>query len=260
MNTIVKEIIDNYNPSTFNADNIIKQLRNKYPNLGTLSKNLSIIKSKLSKSLPNNPEFNKLKLTNDEYSLLNKKSQNSLNHKLDSLLVIKNSKVFLNEILQGLSNSNKYDELFPALLLATGRRSIEILKTGKFKTIKNKIYFYGQAKKRNEKSKGYVIPLLYDTKTIQKSLLRLRKGIACLTDGLNNDEIHDTFKRRNYNIFQKLSEKYQVNLTPHSFRSIYAEFCNIKFNKDKSNAKYRAEILGHSDNNSQLHYSSVRLE
>ena len=64
-----------------------------------------------------------------------------------------------------------------ALILTTGRRNIEILKTGSFKYVsKNVVLFEGQAKKKNGiVAKPYEIPIMYsDARKVVAALKRLR--------------------------------------------------------------------------------------
>jgi len=75
--------------------------------------------------------------------------------------------------------SNSYADLAIGIALATGRRAIEVLLTGTFKstTSKNKIMFSGQAKKgHGVEVKPYKIPTIIDAKVIINAVDTLRQN------------------------------------------------------------------------------------
>lgn len=51
-----------------------------------------------------------------------------------------------------------------------------------------------------------------------------------------------------------------TRITPHFYRSLYTAFVMKEFQSDKSEAGFAKEILGHSDNYSNIHYSTIQLQ
>jgi hypothetical protein len=88
-------------------------------------------------------------------------------------IVIENGDELVNTVLQGLF-AHSVEELYPALLLCTGRRSCELVtcKLRKSKGQRLRAWFTGQAKTNS--SKNYEIPLLADVYIVQAALSRLQ--------------------------------------------------------------------------------------
>jgi hypothetical protein len=92
-------------------------------------------------------------------------------------LVITNAADMVNKINDLLDSDSAYD-IASGLLLATGRRSVEIFKTGGFKaTGNNTVIFSGQAKTRGSKDAkdNYEIFTLVDSSRIVNALAKLRQ-------------------------------------------------------------------------------------
>ena len=165
-----------------------------------------------------------------------------------------------------------------ALILTTGRRNIEILKTGSFKYVsKNVVLFEGQAKKKNGiVAKPYEIPIMYsDARKVVAALKRLRSHATIKRlEGLANDEIHKTTNKTiNEGATRALLED---NATFYSCRAAYALTAYKKYEDDYENGKetkgksknklskagYSSTILGHSDDDvtTALSYEGVNID
>ena len=276
----INKIVDEYDPETFEAAPVLKEMEEKYPTISTRSVRLSQLRSRLMLKTPVDgydnmkeyyvemrrlkkdavlhPELAKLKLTNGEYGEIQKKKKQSVKNKNLKSLIIHNSEEFKAEILEGLE-SNTYNKLFPALLLATGRRSIEVLKTAKFSRKKEKNVFKGQAKDKSKKQ--YSIPLLAPIKQIQKAVRKLRKLLPEIKeDNLDNEQVQELVHGRNKLLFKKLSEKYNVKLTPHAMRGLYVAYAYKIYEGDASFLGFTSQVLGHEDLDASVHYVNIRLK
>lgn len=165
----------------------------------------------------------------------------------------------------------KQDPLLVALALMglTGRRPIEILKTGSFKYIdKCSIEFYGQAKTKNSRCDdfSYKIPILGDAQEIIKGLEYIREKLPL--DDLDNEVINSNHTRRLLNqsktFFRGFFGTHKIRLNNKSFRSMYVSACyelNDMTNKMSFNA-YAAKILGHGelDKTTANSYSYIRVK
>jgi len=153
-----------------------------------------------------------------------------------------------------LIQSNSYLNVALGLMLLTGRRATEILKTAKFEKIdSNTVLFSGQLKTKdseNAQTKPYAIPVLSDSDLIIASLARLRelRDFSMLTP----DEVHS---RCNKSLNENVRRHYgEIVPTPNvkNLRHLYAAI-NHSWNYEESDylksqfsiQAYIASILGH---------------
>lgn len=147
-----------------------------------------------------------------------------------------------------LLKSSSYLKVSLGLMLLTGRRSVEILKTGSFykvKSKKNEILFSGQAKKRGENLPPYKIPTLCAPALVVDALEWLRNE--------KNDLLELTEKQLNtkcaapLNTYSKQFQSWLGNgCTPHDLRKAYAAICYGISNKKQSFRGFAALVLGHN--------------
>ncbi len=152
---------------------------------------------------------------------------------------------------------------------------IEIIKTGKFKKIKqkNKIEFKGQVKTKNKKK--YNIYLLYNPKLFIKKIKKIRNNKIFKKIIKNINKKKNKYLSKNYQISNYLSNSFNKwsklffqdnKRTYKDTRSIYSRICFQKwFKKDKKWKKYDEDmffykILGHKTINSQIHYKQFKLK
>ncbi len=221
-----------------------------------------------------------LKVEKRKFLISKKKSYKELKKKKSNIIII-NYKNYIQEIHNILNNNFKINNIRKisiltfALSAVSGRRMIEIIKTGKFK-IKNKKYkieFKGQAKTKNKKK--YNIYLLCKPKLFIKKIKKLRKNkilrkIIYKINKKKNKYLSKNYQISNYlsNSFNKYAKLFfQDNKrTYKDTRSIYSRICFQKwFKKDKKWKKYDEDmffykILGHKTINSQIHYKQFKLK
>jgi hypothetical protein len=158
----------------------------------------------------------------------------------------------MKRILPGL-NGTTFDDVVPALLLATGRRTAEILKTAIFTPISEyKVGFQGQVKKRGEIM--YEINLLAPADLCIKALKWVRDNVDCKNKSL--EAINTTLGKKLNRAFAK-----RTTFKPHDFRRINAVACENLYNKGESRKSfigYIREQLGHDDAASAALYQTFK--
>jgi hypothetical protein len=154
------------------------------------------------------------------------------------------------EFAKGLLTCGSYLKVSLGLMLLTGRRSVEILKTGSFAKVrggKNEVLFDGQAKKR-EQSQPYKIPTLCAPALVVDALewLRREKGeLLELTEKQLNAKCAAPLNTLSKCFLGWLGS----GCTPHDLRKAYAAITYGTSNKKDSFRGFAAKVLGHSSEN-----------
>jgi len=154
--------------------------------------------------------------------------------------------------------------------LASGRRMVEVLKSGDFvKVDDNHVMFSGQLKKKNlEVEAVYSIPLLVSADIFLAGVAKLRTKVARLTflekkfNDLSNYEINSAVAGR-----LNVTAKRHLDNDSLTFKSCRAIYVNIilshpRDNKQLSDDAFKADILGHGrdDLTTGHSYSSVFID
>lgn len=158
-----------------------------------------------------------------------------------------------------LKTSAKRHQLAAALLLVTGRRTVELLKTGDFYLPKGgsvKDYtamFSGQAKEGLFPGGAYEIPLLAPYWLVKAAFKRLRELYD--TADLGNADINESFASSIGNFV-----KSEVDLTPHALRGAYAMMTYELMNTKKmSLVGWISLILGHAQPSAAAYYQRMKI-
>lgn len=151
-----------------------------------------------------------------------------------------------------LLDSKSYSGLALGLMLLTGRRMSEILKTGQFEYIADdQVIFSGQLKTRESptaKTYPFQIPVLHDATKIIEALARLRSmpSIAALQNKSVKEcnKKADTIGEACRTHFEKLIK----DSVPKDLRAAYAQICLVYKRQEKRTdyEPYFADILGHA--------------
>lgn len=172
-------------------------------------------------------------------------------------------------VLSELKHSNHWVDLTIYIALASGRRSIEVLKIGNFKKSGvSSVEFSGQAKvKAREGVESFDIPTITKTSEFFKILEVLRTKLESLSfsdkkfEFLTNDEINGAVAGRLNRAVKKI---FGDNYTFKDLRAMYAKFVSIKHHdpKAESLAVFYSKILGHSEKDiaTQLSYQGIVLD
>ena len=168
----------------------------------------------------------------------------------------------LRSIVPLLNSNNISSEVIPALVLCTGRRISEILKSGRFYIVEGQdgngylCMFSGQLKRKSREDKPYVIHLLAPFNLISSALQRAREYVH-LREEKNKLNGKKTTPASSFNstVLKGVKKLFGgKEWTNRSLRSLYADICRQVFGKDQRSSKFRQTILGHSDPKNQMNY------
>jgi len=195
-----------------------------------------------------------LKVSNDERIKLQKKQETALNTKMSHAFKI-DARDILNKALMILEdNKSNIFQIACVLALVSGRRMVEIFKTGDFSKVgTNTALFTGQAKKKVENE--YKIPILVDFDIFEKSLQRLR--ITKNTEDMSNVDVNLRYSTSCNSAARKfLGEKRHF----HDFRGIYALIAyHAATSHTLSMNLFVSQVLGHSAVQNSINYSCIQL-
>jgi Telomere resolvase len=155
------------------------------------------------------------------------------------------------------TSANPFD-VAAALGLLTGRRCIEIFKTAHFTPVnEHSVLFGGQAKKGDLADPvAYEIPVLAPPDLINAALARLRAAKDC--SALTNRNVNLKFANSCNSAARRLLGKEHHF---HSLRGIYAVIAyNLCLPHKYSLNAFVANVLGHSNLGTSLHYSTIHVE
>lgn len=238
---------------------IIDYARKTYKNQSTLKSSLSRLKaliiashySDISTNVPS--EVLSMVLTPSEYESINKDGKKRLLGRANNVIVIENGAAFFTKVISGLE-SDSFPELYTALLLATGRRSSEVLHTIKLSPDKHDEYaaiFSGAIKTGRDADESLPsgIPLLADYKIVVEAIKKL----------------HALLKAHPAHDYPTTLNRYVVRVTgdarlhPHSLRGLYATYNYMIHKPTQSENAYFSEVLGHSDMTSSMSYNVYKI-
>lgn len=153
----------------------------------------------------------------------------------------------------------KRHHLAAALLLVTGRRTGEILKTARFYLAKGQsrdgyvCMFSGQTKEGLRPKGPYEIPLLAPFWMVDEALNRLRGMYDC-TD-LSLTEVNEAYSRT-INTYTKQA----LGVTPHMLRSIYVLSTYKAIGEDQMTLiGWISQSVGHEDTASSAYYQRLKI-
>ena len=156
----------------------------------------------------------------------------------------------MTKVMPGLK-SEVVKQVFVALALATGRRTIEILKTGKLTAISQyKAKFEGQSKSINDEA--YDIDLLAPVEQVVAALAFMRDNVDCT--GLTNEQVNAKYSKR-----FGLACYNATGLSPHELRAVNAMACFHLFGTTKAMIAYMKSQLGHASEETTLRYHSYKV-
>lgn len=285
-------LIDKYKPNSKNTTLIktfpewSKSIKN-----GTLIDDVKIgedLLNDLSKIKVNHEIMYHLTMDQNERAAIKIKADSSLKNKKRNTVTIDYQK-YLNAIYDILSRPdiafNDYQRktispLAFALAAVSGRRMIEIILTGQFKrTGKYKLMFSGQVKKRteNENFEREIYTLIDSNLFIQKiKLLRSLPALKNIDELISDNVVDGRLIRNDKIVINSVFARYLNQFTKDFFndsrrvfkdtRALYARIVYEKYFKSDprwSNVDedvFFAEILGHDDDETQLHYKQFKLD
>lgn len=179
--------------------------------------------------------------------------------------------LIIKAVEEGLRVDQKFStRMALAVILCTGRRNIEILKTGNFEVVNEKtILFSGQAKKKfGEEAKSYEIPVMFaDAQSVVNCVNRLRKTPMCQKlNGLDNETIakrvSSTLSDCARALLKNDNASFYSARAAYSFEAYGIYTKSIKGNRPRQSlTAYIATLLGHDqeDLNTAKSYQGVTV-
>jgi hypothetical protein len=164
-----------------------------------------------------------------------------------------------------LLNSDSAYEIALGLLLLTGRRSVEIWKTGRFKLIpssREQLIFSGQAKTKgslNAKD-NYPIFVLCDSELIVSALAKLRS----MKDFTNSTEreVNSNTAPRMSKLVKRHFNSFVLNygiIECKDLRSIYVHIAHFLYEPHYNIRDFACLVLGHATKNTAENYDLFTL-
>lgn len=167
-----------------------------------------------------------------------------------------------------LLHSDSYLQRTAAIAALTGRRPVEILKSGEFQLglDDHTLVFSGQAKTRDEEGRGkdaYEIPTLAERDRIVDAVAQLRAELSVPTKRaerpiaeLEASELNDRIGKPLRQITQR-----EFGMTPQELRAAYATIARARFAPERGAFGFFAEVLGHNwlDEKTGLSYAKYSI-
>jgi len=223
-----------------------------------------------------------LVLPHADKAVLSNKAKSSLNKKKTTVVYV-DYPSYMERILSILSHPDAtfnglvsgIAPLVFALCAATGRRPIEILKTGYFKAKgKHQLLFSGQAKKRTdeEAEQSNLIYCLVDNDVFLNAFGVLRnhpitQKIISESEGEDHRTDNEVIKGKVAPHLSDFAKDFFVDKrrVPKDTRGIYGRICYQKYYltdprwRDKDEDIFFYELFVHNDTNAQAHYKPYKL-
>ena len=152
----------------------------------------------------------------------------------------------------GSSSLPNYGRLVAALLLLTGRRTVEICFSGEFTVVSERddvLLFAGQAKGKGTDKPPYEIPVLADPREILSAIEVVRARFAFASNA-------DVNSKKAKEIGDAARQVFGGDYNPQELRKVYAAIAYHDYDQSEPNPRlsepaYFAAILGHGDGDVQ---------
>ena len=146
------------------------------------------------------------------------------------------------------------------LSVVCGRRSIELLKTGKFTEGSEarapySCFFSGAAKKKVVCEDNSEIPLLTKYKYIKQALRRVREKIPC--ESLTNSQINARYSHKLGDAAKIITNNLSIRF--HDLRCIYGMLSHLKFENNCSINVWLCKALCHEALDTSIFYSRCKI-
>jgi integrase len=228
---------------------IIEYVTTWYDNRGTQISSLPRLKHAIMRHDPE-AKLNDIVLPRKIYD---EEAQNKLikvTQKGQTCTEINDTDALFSKVLAGIT-SNDQSKLYPALLLATGRRLNEINETGAFTETGDDYtaVFNGQLKTANPQP--YEIPLMLPTAVVSNALIRLRMILRSYPQYATSHAVS--------NYIQAITG---LNISAHNLRSIYAvAMYNTRPEHFKlyNKSTFISAVLGHANASTVQYYDCYKL-
>ena len=195
--------------------------------------------------------------------LKKKQEENQKKKNTDGVIIVPDSEKLLGNITEMLlTEENGIVSITLALLLCSGRRWIEIMKTGTFEAVIGSEYhckFTGQAKRRG-KGGWFVIPLLSPFKYFERGLQIMRKKLPHDMESYTNKEVSRKYQKVFFLHMKKYGFPGMPKCKVHDLRGAYCSLVYCLFECPNTLASTICQIAGHEMLSESLSYNHVKLQ
>lgn len=244
----------------FRSDGMKEQLRkSKLASAGNLTGSRRTDHA-ISK-IPIVPEYmHDYKLTKDDITKNNARSEKCLEKRAMSCVVVEDGDKLVSKCKSIIQKLN--EDVFlvaAAIAVLSGRRSIEILKIGKFRECPRRgcysALFEGAAKKRGVRSKSVEIPLLVKYKYLEPAIKHVRGQLD--VGHLSNSSINSKYSHKMGDAAKLLTESFETRF--HDLRAVYGCITHQVFSNTCSINIWLKKVLMHDNIDTSVFYSRCKV-
>jgi hypothetical protein len=259
----LKDIITKYtnNPSSIDVNSIVeyfnnkKNVRNGKPiSNGSKVSQISTFK-KVLMNIKDHAKLKELKMPLIMMNQVNEVRELGRTKRNSKKITITTAQV--KQIMDGLK-SKKFEELYPALLLVSGRKPSDLydsIKKGPGKTLKIK----QPIKKRNHECDiQYTVPLLSTFAMFNKGIKNLHLLFPEIKE-MTSSEIAKKLSKPNANAMLDLSKKLKIKLISSDLRIIYVNELYNKSPKDISLTDFISTVIDNDPVEISLNYEQITI-
>lgn len=261
----LKKVIDKYTkkPEQLNVKSVIKYFQNK-KNVrngkpisdGSKVSQISTFKKVLFK-IKDTPRLKELKMPLEMMNQVNQIREDHRTIRSTKQSTLKKAQV--NIIMRGLK-SDKFDELYPALLLVSGRKPSDLytmaIKRG---SESNSLVVKNTIKRRETGCEiEYSVPLLVSFVAFSKGVKKLRALFPELSE-MSESEIAKKFSKTNANAMLALSKKTDTKLVSSDMRILYVNRLYSKSDKSKEYSEFVKSIIDSDPIDVSQNYSKIKV-
>jgi hypothetical protein len=244
----------------FRSDGMKDQLRkSKLASAGTLTGSRRA--DRAIAKIPIIPEYMfDYKLTKDDISKNNARSEKCLEKRAMACVVIEDGDKLVSKC-RDIIRKLEEDVFLVAAAIAVlcGRRSIEIIKIGKFRECPRRgchsALFEGAAKKRGVRSKAIEIPLLVKYKYLEPAVDHVRKQLDA--GNMTNSSINSKYSHKLGDAAKLLTERLDTRF--HDLRAVYGCITHQLFSNTCSINIWLKKVLMHDNIDTSVFYSRCKV-
>ena len=238
-----------YKDSDKLKDALIKYTSGYYPEPRSRNRQFITLKKAVAKEFKD-PTVLDMMLPRHMYDQVFKIDKAALAEKGKNCVTIDNADSLFSRILNGIK-SDKIEDLYPAILLATGRRLSEITKYGSFHKTDDHYVAVFEGQLKTDDNTPYAIPTMLPVTIVNTGLAKLRDILA-----------DDPKLATSFYVGRIIKAAFGIDVTAHSLRAMYAvamyKMRDGQFKKFNE-SQYVSMILGHKDTDSVAHYTCYKL-
>ena len=261
----LKKVLEKYtkNPEQLNVNSVVNYFKNK-KNVrngkdisdGSKVSQISTFKKVLSK-IKDIPKLSELKMPLSMMNQVNTVREEHRNERKNKEISIKSSQI--KKIIAGLK-SDKFDELYPALLLVSGRKptdlyTMPIKKGDQPRSIQVKSMI---SRRDNGCEIEYSVPLLSSFSAFNKGVKKLRALFPEIS-GMTDTQIAKKYSKTNANAMISLSNTLKTKVISSDMRILYVKVLHSKNSNDITFQDFVKGIINNDPVDVSQNYDKINI-